>query len=467
MGRSGLYFNCLFASREDLVDIIILVTLILLIAAVGFGLFLFFRFLGYNRQSDNRTSPEVLEERISTLQSEVARITEEKNLLQQERDQLNLQVKDLEHKVSGLEKDLALAVNQMETEREQSREKLKVLTNAREELANQFQVLASKILDEKSKALNEASKNSLGELLSPFRMKLSEFQRSIQENYVNEGKERHSLRNEVQKLMEMNAALSREASNLTNALKGDNKTQGNWGEMILEKILEGSGLRRGEEYTVQESHSREDGSRVQPDVVLHLPENRHMIIDSKVSLNSYDEYVNSEGETIKSEALKNHLFSIRNHMKGLSSKEYEKLYGEQSPDFVIMFIPIESAFMLAISEDRRLWEDAWKSNILLVSPSTLLFVLRIVMQLWRQEHRSKNALEISRKGAALYEKLAGFVKDFDDIGVRMEQARKSFESAKGKLHTGRGNVIRQAEQLKELGITTNKQISEEYLELSQ
>jgi len=435
-----------------------------LILAIIISTILILRNIKKAGAKDQSSTVAVLEERINGFSADKNRLLEELNSLKNGNDVLNNDIKDRDIKISTLERDLAVSIKELESEEEQSKEKLKLLTEAREELTNQFKVLANSILDEKSKSFKEQNKSSLDEILNPLKVKLNEFQTKIQENYETEGKERHSLKNEVQKLMDMNNKLSQEAANLTNALKGDNKTQGNWGEMILEKILEGSGLRKGEEYTIQESHSRDDGTRVQPDVVIHLPEDRHMIIDSKVSLNAYDDYVNKDDDELRSDALKQHLSSIRAHIKGLASKEYQKLYDDKSPDFVIMFIPIESAFMLAISEDSKLWEEAWKNDILLVSPSTLLFVMRIVMQLWRQEHRSRNALDISQRGAALYEKLVGFVKDFEVVGNRIEQAGRSFDDAKGKLVTGRGNAIRQAEQLKELGITTNKQFPDDYVE---
>lgn len=444
-------------------DLVIVILLVFLLISVFLLLFLFFK---KGSEKENREQLIILQEQLKSADSDKNRIIEEKENIQKESRNLSELLQKKDDKIASLEKELAVVKNELENEIEQSSEKIKLISEAREELANQFKVLANNILDEKSKTFKEQNKSSIGEILEPLKEKLGEFQKKIQDNYETEGKERHSLANEVKKLMELNQKLSQEASNLTNALKGDNKTQGNWGEMILERILEVSGLRKGEEYSTQESHTRADGSRVQPDVVIHLPEDRHMIIDSKVSLNAYDDYVNEEDEALKSDALKQHINSVRTHMKGLASKEYQKLYGDKSPDFVIMFIPIESAFMLAIAEDNKLWEDAWKSNILLVSSSTLLFVMRIVMQLWRTEHRSRNALDISKKGAAIYDKLVGFVKDFEDIGIRLMQAQKSFDSAKGKFSSGRGNIIRQAEQLKELGVTSSKKLPEEYIENS-
>ncbi len=444
-------------------EIMIIILLAVLLIAVFVLMFLSIKKGGSSQEKEQLI---VLQERIKSGDLDKERLEEEiLNNKNEKKDLLeNLERKD--RTIASLERELAVLKNELENEMEQSSEKLKLLTDAKEELSNQFKVLANNILDEKAKTFKEQNKSSIGEILDPLKEKLGEFQKKIQDNYETEGKERHSLRKEVQNLMEMNHKLSQEASNLTNALKGDNKTQGNWGEMILERILEVSGLRKGEEYSTQESHTRSDGSRVQPDVVIHLPEDRHMIIDSKVSLNAYDDYVNAEDEEKREEAIKNHISSVRTHMKGLASKEYQKLYEDKSPDFVIMFIPIEPAFMMAIAEDNKLWEEAWKNNILLVSSSTLLFVMRIVMQLWRTEHRSRNALDISKKGAALYDKLVGFVKDFEDVGNRIDQAQKSFDSAKGKFSSGRGNVIRQAEQLKELGVTTSKKLPEDYIEKS-
>ncbi len=407
-----------------------------------------------------------LKERSAGLERDKMRLTEENESFRERLDSCKNDLAVRDRGIANLERQLALAMQELSSDRDQYEEKIKLLKEAREELTNHFKVLANNILDEKTRAFQEQNKTGIGEILNPLKERLGEFQSKIQENYENEGKERHSLRDEVRKLMEMNNRLSQEASNLTNALKRDSKAQGNWGEMILERILEVSGLRKGEEYTLQESHTLDDGSRVQPDVVIHLPEDRHMIIDSKVSLNAYDDYINKDDNVEQAEALKAHLSSVRTHMKELAAKDYHKLYEEKSPDFVIMFIPLEPAFMLALSEDGRIWEDAWKNNVLLVSSSTLLFVMRIVMQLWRQEQRSRNALEIARRGTALFDKLVGFVEDFENVGSRITQAGKSFESAKGKLSSGRGNLIRQAQMLKDLGITTNRQIPEEYIEQS-
>jgi len=264
--------------------------------------------------------------------------------------------------------------------------------------------------------------------------------------------------------MDLNRQLSDDAHNLTRALKGSSKTQGNWGEMILEKILESSGLRKGHEYDVQESHTREDGSRAQPDVIIHLPEERHIIVDAKVSLNAYEEYVNAEDDAGRDVAFKRHLASVRGHIRELSDKNYHDIHGVKSLDFVLMFIPVEPAFMLAISQDNEMWQDAWKKNVLLVSPSTLLFVVRTVAHLWRQEQQNRNAQEIARRGAELYDKLVGFVEDLKGIGSRLKQTQNEYDKAYGKFVDGRGNVIRQAEMLKSLGVKPSKSMPTDVLD---
>jgi DNA recombination protein RmuC len=263
--------------------------------------------------------------------------------------------------------------------------------------------------------------------------------------------------------MSLNQKLSEDAHNLTRALKGSSKTQGNWGELILERVLEASGLRKGIEYDVQESFTREDGSRVQPDVVIHLPDSKHLVVDAKVSLTAYEAHANAESDVARELALKGHVDSVRSHIKGLSEKNYQLLYGLKSLDFVVMFVPVEPAFMLAVAHDPELWQDAWKRNVLLVSPSTLLFV---VAHLWRQEQQTRNAQDIAKRGAELFDKLVGFIDDLQNVGSRLAQAQKAYEGAYGKLTAGRGNVIRQAEMLKELGVKPTKSLPPDMLELA-
>ena len=351
----------------------------------------------------------------------------------------------------------------IELERSGAQEKMTLLQEAKEQLRQQFQVLAQDILEEKSKRFSEQNQTALGQILEPLRARIQEFQGKVETAYVNDSKDRSALAEQVKNLVSMNQQLSERASDLTRALTSQNKAQGNWGELILERVLETSGLRKGLEYSVQESHQREDGSRVQPDVVLHLPEQRHLIIDAKMSLNAYMDYVNAADDLVREGARKRHIDSVRAHIKGLAEKNYQDLYGSGSPDFVLMFVPVESAFMLAITEDSALWQDAWQRNVLLVSPSTLLFVVRTVAQLWRQEQQTRNAQEIAKRGAALYDKFVGFVSDMDSLGQRLQQANKAYDDSVKKLSSGNGSLVRQAEMLKELGVKPSKRLPDHHL----
>ena len=375
-------------------------------------------------------------------------------------------LQEAEQQLGILNTQIATLNTQLSQERSQNAEKIALLQNAREELSSQFKNLATDILEEKSKRFSEQNQQSLGQLLEPLKNRLQEFQGKVEQVYVQEGKDRSALAEQVRQLMELNRTVSQEANNLTRALKGSNKTQGNWGELILERVLETAGLRKGEEFDVQESHTTGEGKRLQPDVVLHLPEDRHLVIDAKATLVAYEDYANTEDDKHREAALKRHLDAVRAHIKGLSEKNYQDLYGIKSLDFVLMFIPIEPAFMLAVTHDRELFMDAWNKNVLLVSPSTLLFVVRTVASLWRQEAQNRNAQDIAKRGAELYDKLAGFVEDMESLGNRLGQAQKDYDGAINKLSTGRGNLIRQAEMLKKLGVKPNKSLPSSMVELS-
>ena len=358
--------------------------------------------------------------------------------------------------VAELQSQMAVQAAQVEAERRASAEKLQLLQEARESLTHQFKSLANDILEEKGKRFAEQSQQNLGQLLDPLRMRLQEFQGKVELFYDTEGKQRSALAQQVHQLMGLNQVLSEDAKNLTHALKGSTKAQGNWGELILERVLELAGLRPGIEYDVQESHLRDDGTRAQPDVVIHLPEDRHLVVDAKVSLIAYEEFANAESDLQRAAAQRRHMESVRQHIKGLAERNYQQLHGLQSLDFVLMFVPIEPAFMLAVTSDSQLYSDAWNKNVLLVSPSTLLFVVRTVAHLWRQEAQSRNAQEIAKRGAELYDRLAGFVEDLERVGKNLGQAQDAYSKAFAKLSQNRGNVIRQAEMLKELGVKPTK-----------
>lgn len=360
---------------------------------------------------------------------------------------------------AGFQVMIAELNNTLDNERTQIPEKLALLDASREQLSNQFKVLASEILDKTSTKFTEQNQTKLGELLDPLKTQLTEFKSKVEEVYVNEGKDRSALTEQVNQLLKLNNTLSQDAQNLTLALKGDRKSQGNWGEIILDDVLEKAGLRAGQHYERQGSVKSDDGqSHVIPDVVIHLPSDRHLVVDSKLTLPDYRAFADAANDEDRAAALKRHLISIRAHIRGLSEKNYQTLYGLKSLDFVVMFIPLEPAFMLAVTNDAELFQDAWNKNVLLVSPSTLLFVVRTVAYLWRQEDLSRNAKEISLRGAELYDKLVGFSADLLNVGEKLKQAQGCYNDARMKLSEGKGNVIRQAEMLKKLGVQPSKQL---------
>lgn len=354
------------------------------------------------------------------------------------------------------------AETELEAERRQSADKLATLQQTAQEaktvLSDQFKNLANEILEEKSRRFAEQNQQNLDTLLKPLQEKLTDFRKQVDETYQSEARERFALKQEVEKLAGLNLRMTDETRALTNALKGESKTQGDWGELVLETILENSGLRKGEEYVVQDTHTISDGSRLQPDVVIRLPESKHLVIDSKVSITAYTRYMQADDETTKTAELNSHVQSIKQHIQGLSAKNYQDLYGIGSIDFVLMFIPVEPAFLSAMRHAPDIYQEALKKNIVIVCPSTLLATVRTVAHLWRQEYQNKNAQEIARQCAMLYDKFVGFVEDLDKVGQRLEQAQVSYNDAVGKLKTGRGNLIRTAENVKKLGVKPNKSL---------
>jgi len=408
----------------------------------------------------------IANERRAALEAEVQRLPELERSRASTLDELRAELQDaksrLERKVDEAASqaiELAEIRNTLNGERSTSQEKLALLLDAKQVLLDQFKSLASDILEEKSKRFTEQNQTNLGALLDPLKLRISEFQTKIEDTYVKEGKDRTALGEQVRQLMELNQHLSEDAKNLTRALRGSSKAQGSWGELVLERVLEGSGLRKGEEYVVQSNHTREDGTRALPDVIINLPEGRSLVIDSKVSLVAYEEFAITENELERTAAGKRHIESIKGHIKGLSGKNYQALYSLNSLDFVLLFVPIEPAFMLAVASDRDLFMDAWNRNVLLVSPSTLLFVVRTVAHLWRQEAQSRNAQEIAKRGAELYDKFVGFVEDMNSLGNRLKQAQGDYDEAYGKLTSGRGNLVGQAQKLRQLGVKPSKSLA--------
>lgn len=345
--------------------------------------------------------------------------------------------------------------------------KQKEFEKNQEQLKVQFEILANKILEEKSKTFAEQNRSNLDIILNPLKEKISNFEEKVEKTYQTEARERHSLQSEIKNLMELNTKLNDEASKLTKALKGDTKKQGNWGEIILEKILESSGLSKDKEYFTQYSTSNEENERLFPDVVIHLPENKHLVIDSKVSLVGYEKLVNAENNEERKSAIDEHLLSVRNHVKNLSGKDYTKAYGINSPDFVLMFMPIESSFGAAIEADAELFNFAWNNKIVIVSPSTLLATLKTVASIWRQEKQNANAAEIAKQAGDLYDKFDGLVNDLKKLGNQLDTAQKTYSDTFNKLKSGKGNLVNRVEKLKLMGAKASKSLDPKLLEDSE
>jgi DNA recombination protein RmuC len=398
---------------------------------------------------------------LSAAREEAARLRQDNSRLEPLQDETRRLARDLDSankKAVEAEAQSRELTSRMEAEREAQEGRLLDLQKAHAAMSDRFKVVAEQILEEKSAKFTEQNRQSLGQLLDPLKTQLTEFKGKVEQAYDQEGKERSALAEQVRNLITLNQTLTKEAHNLTQALKNESKTQGNWGELMLQRVLEAAGLAKDIAYQPQASQVTEDGRRLQPDVVIKLPGERNLVVDSKVSLVGYEEYVSAGDESERERALKRHLESVRGHIKGLSGKEYQKLYGLKSIDFVLMFVPIEPAFMTAVTADSDLFMDAWDRNVLLVSPSTLLFVVRTVAHLWRQEDQSRNAMAIAKRGSELYDRLVDFVKDLEDVGGALQDATKSYANAHKRLSTGRGNVIRQAEMLRDLGVKPSKSL---------
>ncbi|MBA7516687.1 hypothetical protein ES705_08735 [subsurface metagenome] len=335
---------------------------------------------------------------------------------------------------------------------EQKQEMLEI----REKFTTEFRNLANEILEEKSKKFTEQNKTNLDQILKPLNERIKEFEKKVEETYDKEAQQRFSLKEEVKRLAELNQQISKEASSLTKALKGESKTLGNWGEVILESILERTGLRKGLEYTVQDSFTVEDKKRFQSDVIVHYPGERSIVIDSKVTLTAYDNYIAAEDESLRKAALKEHLASVKNHINELYSKNYQDIEEIKTLDFVVMFMPVEPAYLLAIQNEPQLWSYAYEKRILLISPTNLVAVLKMIESLWKQEYQNRNVFEIARQGGELYDKFVGLIEDLNDVGNKIKQTQKSYEASMNKLSTGKGNLIKRAQNIKELGVKTKK-----------
>lgn len=341
-------------------------------------------------------------------------------------------------------------------------QQIEQLKNGEERLTQTFQNLASKIFEEKGRKFKEQNKESLDSMLSPLKNQISEFKKKVEDIYEKDTDDRRSLRYEILNLKELNTRLGQEAQNLTQALKGENKAQGNWGEMVLEKILEASGLRKGHEYEVQVHVKNEEGKRFAPDVVIRLPEGKDIVVDSKVSLTAYEQFHNADDEQVRGQSLKLHVQSVRKHVQQLSEKNYEQLEGIRTLDFVLMFVPIESAFLTAVEADVNLFTDAFNKNIIIVSPSTLLATLRTVQSIWRYENQNKNAERIAATAGGIYDQVALVFESIEEIGKHLGKSQQAYNQTIKRIQSGRGNLVGRVDSLKKLGARTKKQIPEPF-----
>jgi DNA recombination protein RmuC len=385
----------------------------------------------------------------ASFEKQILQVQSEKETLRNEKEAINLQLTKKEVDFENL----------WERHKEQKEEVEKL----QEKFTKEFENLANKILDEKSSKFTEQNKENMKNILSPLQDKIQLFEKKVEDTHKESIDYHAALRQQILGLREMNLQMSKETINLTKALKGDSKMQGNWGELVLERVLEKSGLEKDREYYVQQSHTNEEGNRVFPDVVINLPDGKKMIVDSKVSLTAYEKYINEEEDSLKNGFLKEHVNSIKRHVEQLGDKNYHDLYQIESPDFVLLFIPMEPAFALALNEDTSLYNKAFEKNIVIVTPSTLLATLRTIDSMWANQKQQENAFEIARQAGALYDKFQGFVEDLIKIGKKIDESKSEYGLAMNKLVEGKGNLITSVEKLKKMGAKAKKSLPESVL----
>lgn len=427
--------------------------IIAFIIALAIGFFLGKTLFAAQSKSDKAS----LEEKTNSLLQQIEQLKNQMNQIVQEREKIRTEKETLAIQLSKKETDFD---HLWERHKEQKGEVEKL----QEKFTKEFENLANKILEEKTVKFTEQNKENLKNILTPLQDKIQLFEKKVEDTHKESIDYHAALRQQILGLREMNEQMSKETLNLTKALKGDSKMQGNWGELVLERVLEKSGLEKGREYEVQQSFVTEEGNRLFPDVVINLPDGKKMIVDSKVTLTAYERYINAEDETEKVQFLKEHLIAIKRHVDQLSEKNYHDLYQMESPDFVLLFIPIESAFALALNEDTSLYNKAFEKNIVIVTPSTLLATLRTIDSMWTNQKQQENAVEIARQAGALYDKFEGFVSDLVKIGKKMDEAKAEYGNAMNKLFDGKGNLINSVEKLKKMGAKAKKALPENILQ---
>ena len=426
-----------------------LMIIIAFIIALSIGIFIGKIIFSANSKSEKAS----LEEKINGLLQQIEQLKLQLNQTIQEREAIRTEKEALAIQLSKKETDFE---NLWERNKEQKEE----VEQLQQKFTKEFENLANKILEEKTNKFTEQNKENLKNILSPLQDKIQLFEKKVEDSQKETHGYHSALKEQLQHLKDQNLKISKEAENLTKALKGDSKMQGNWGELILERVLEKSGLEKDREYFVQQSFTTEEGNRIQPDVVINLPDGKKMIVDSKVSLTAYERFVNEENEELKPQFLKEHLNSLKRHVEQLSEKNYHDLYQMESPDFVLLFVPIETAFALALNEDSSLYNRAFEKNIVIVTPSTLLATLRTIDSMWTNQKQQENAIEIARQAGALYDKFEGFVSDLIKIGKKMDEAKVEYQGAMNKLVDGSGNLITRVENLKKMGAKAKKSLPE-------
>lgn len=414
-------------------------------------------------ESEKQAIEQVCLQQKFELEKEKSLFEDRNQSLLKEKEELLHQVQQLRTENGIQSQQLARAEADFGNLQEKLESQKKEMENLQQKFTTEFENIATKILKQNTQDFSVANQKSITELLSPLKEKIQVFEKKVEDTYEKGLKDQTDLKAELKKLHDLNLKISDEANNLTKALKGDVKKQGNWGEVILERILERSGLTEGREYTKQESVLSENGQRFQPDVAIHLPDQKHIVIDSKVSLVAYERLVNAADEKDRPAFVKEHLLSVRGHIKILSEKHYQHSPNFNSPDFVLLFVPIESSFSIAVQEDQDLFSYAWDNKVVIVSPSTLLATLRTIASIWQQENQTRNALEIARQSGALYDKFVSFISDMESIGKSLESTRKTYDQATNKLYSGSGNLVKRAENIRKLGAKTTKELPPEMI----
>ena len=406
----------------------------------------------------------VSEKEKSTLEARIVLLEETKGIAEDNFIELQKELKGMQREKEQLISDKSTLTSELQGLQLKLEENKQEVEKLNEKFTKEFENLANKILDEKSLKFTAQNKENIKNILHPLQEKIKGFEDKVEKTHKESIDYHAALRQQILGLKELNQQMSKETINLTKALKGDNKMQGNWGELVLERVLEKSGLEKDREYFVQQSFTNDEGKRVLPDVVIHLPDNKKMIVDSKVSLVAYEQYINEEEELLKAGFLKEHVHSLKRHVDQLSEKKYEDIYKIESPDFVLLFIPIEPAFAVALNSDTYLYNKAFEKNIVIVTPSTLLATLRTIDTMWNNEKQQRNALEIARQAGALYDKFQGFLSDLIGIGKRIDESKKEYSNAMNKLVEGRGNIITSVEKLKKMGAKAKKALPEGLVE---